>query len=260
MVSEKLVLQERVDAVAKLTLNNPDKRNAMDYDMVGALIDALKAADEDPEVRAVVIAGAGDHFSAGGNLKEFAEELELPAVEHWKAADPWIELFRLVRKVHVPVIAAVQGYALAGACGLVALCDLAVAAEDARMGMTEIRIGLVPMIVLPALRAVVGERKALEMALTGNIYDASDALQMGLVNCVVPPEELEAAAMDLADGLSKKGPAALALGKRLFYASADMGYEEALEFARSIRAVCMLAEDVGEGVDAFLNKREPDWS
>jgi len=259
-VSEGLVLQERIGAVARLTLNNPDRRNAMDYAMVVGLTDALKAANDDPEVRAVIIAGSGDHFSAGGNLKEFAEELQLPAVEHWKAADPWIDLFRLVREVQVPVIAAVQGYALAGACGLVALSDMAIAAEDAKLGMTEIRIGLFPMIVLPALRAIVGERKALEMALTGDIYDASDVLQMGLVNRVVPVDELEAAAIDLADGLSKKGPGVMALGKRLFYASADMSYEQALEFARSIRAVCMLADDVAEGVDAFLNKRKPDWS
>ena len=258
-MDDQLILEERIGSVAKLVLNNPARRNAMDYKMVRALIEALKAADGEPGVRAVIIAGCGDHFSAGGNLKEFAEELKLPAFEHWEAADPWLELFRLVREMRVPVICAVRGYALAGACGLVSLCDLAVAAEDAKVGVTEIRIGLFPMIVFPALRRAVGERKALEMALTGRIYEASEALQMGLFNRVVASEELEEATLELAEQLAQKGPAAIAMGKRLFYATQDMGYEESLEFARNIRVVYMLAEDVEEGVDAFLNKREPDW-
>jgi enoyl-CoA hydratase/carnithine racemase len=258
-MGEQLVLQERVEKVACLTLNNPTKRNAMNYAMVNALIAALREVDADEAVRAVVIAGAGDNFSAGGDLKEFAEELKLPAFEHWQAADPWIDLFRLVRAMRMPVIAAVQGYALAGGCGLVALCDMAIAAEDAKLGTTEIRIGLFPMIVFPALRRAVGERKALEMALTGKMFDAEEALHMGLVNRVVPRDELLDTAMELAASMARKGPAAMSMGKHLFYATADMGYDEALEFARSIRVVYMLADDVSEGVDAFLNKRKPDW-
>lgn len=258
-MADQLILEERIGSVVKLTLNNRARRNAMDYAMVRALIDALKATDGDPEVRAVILTGSGDHFSAGGNLKEFAEELKLPAYEHWAAADPWLELFRLVREMRVPVLCAVRGYALAGACGLVALCDLAVAADEAKVGVTEIRIGLFPMIVLPALRRAVGERKALEMALTGNTYEASEALQMGLFNRVVASDKLDEAALELAQQLAEKGPEAIAMGKRLFYATQDMGYEEGLEFARNIRVVYMLADDVEEGVDAFLNKREPDW-
>ena len=258
-MGEQLVLQERVGKVARLTLNNPDKRNAMNYAMVNALIAALREVDADEEVRAVVIAGAGDNFSAGGDLKEFADELKLPAFEHWRAADPWIDLFRLVPAMRVPVVAAVQGYALAGGCGLVALCDMAIAAQDVKVGTTEIRIGLFPMIVFPALRRAVGERKALEMALTGRMFEAEEALRMGLVNRVVPRDALLDTAMDLAASMARKGPAAMRMGKHLFYATADMGYDEALEFARSIRVVYMLADDVSEGVDAFLNKRKPDW-
>jgi enoyl-CoA hydratase/carnithine racemase len=136
---------------------------------------------------------------------------------------------------------------------------MALAADDAKLGTTEIRIGLFPMIVFPALRRVVGERKALEMALTGKIYEAEEALRMGLVNEVVPRRDLSDAALELATSLAAKGPAATAMGKRLFYATADMSYEEALEFARNIRVTYMLADDVSEGVDAFLNKRKPDW-
>jgi methylglutaconyl-CoA hydratase len=259
MSEEGLVLREQIGRVERLTLNNPTRRNAMNYALVEALIAALRSADADPEVRAVILCGAGDHFSAGGDLKEFADELKLSAIEHWRAADPWIELFRLVRTMRVPVVAAVQGFALAGGCGLVALCDLAIAADDASLGTTEIQIGLFPMIILPALRSVVGERKALEMCLTGKRYTAAEACSMGLVNKVVPRAELEGAALDLATNLAAKGPAAIALGKRLFFATAGMDYRQALEFARNIRVTYMLADDVAEGVDAFLNKRKPNW-
>lgn len=259
MSGESLVLQEKIGRVARLTLCHPEKRNAMNYAMVHALTSALRDVDADPEVRAVLISGAGDHFSAGGDLKEFAEELKLPAFDHWQAAEPWIELFRLVPAMRVPVIAAVQGYALAGGCGLVALCDMAIAADDAKLGTTEIRIGLFPMIILPALRRVVGERMALEMALTGRMLDAEEALRIGLVNRVVPREALSHEAMELATSLAEKGPTAMTLGKRLFYVTAEMGYDEALEFARNIRVVYMLGDDVAEGVDAFLNKRKPNW-
>jgi enoyl-CoA hydratase/carnithine racemase len=260
MSSPDLVLRSKKDRVAVLTLNNPDRRNAMNYAMVNALTGALREVDADLDVRAVVIAAAGESFSAGGDLKEFAEELDLSAVEHWQAADPWIDLFQLVRVMRPPVMAAVQGYALAGGCGLVALCDLAVAADNAKLGTTEVRIGLFPMIILPALRRVVGERTALEMALTGEIYDAEEAQRMGLVNRVVPREELLDTTMELATSIAKRGPAAVAMGKHLFYVTADMGYDEALAFARSIRVAYMQANDVAEGVDAFLNKRKPKWN
>jgi methylglutaconyl-CoA hydratase len=259
MSKENLVLQEKLGRVVRLTLNNPDRRNAMNYAMVNALTAALQEVDADDEARAVVITGAGDSFSAGGDLKEFAEELKLPAFKHWQSADPWIDLFRLVRAMRMPVIAAVQGYALAGGCGLVALCDMAIAADDAKLGTTEIRIGLFPMIVFPALRRVVGERKALEMALTGRVYGAEEVERMGLVNQVVPRQELLDTTMELATRMAGQAPSAMTLGKHLFYATADMEYDEALEFARSIRVVYMLADDVTEGVDAFLNKRKPDW-
>ncbi len=258
-MEEPMIVQERSGRVARLTLNNPAKRNAMTYAMVNALIGALREVDADHEVRAVVVHGSGDSFSAGGDLKEFASELELPAFKHWQSADPWIELFRLIPGMRVPVIAAVQGFALAGGCGLVALCDLAVAADNAQLGTTEINMGLFPMIVYPALRRVVGERKALEMALTGRRFTAEEALHMGLVNRVVPQAELMDTTMTLASDIAQRGPAAVTMGKRLFYATADMDYDEALEFARNIRVVYMLAGEVAEGVDAFLNKRKPNW-
>jgi len=258
-MSQALVLKETDGRVALLTLNSPAKRNAMNYALVDALNVALKEVEADPEVRVAVIAGAGDHFSAGGDLQEFAQELGLSAHRHWKSADGWIALFRLVRAMRKPVIAAVQGYALAGGCGLVALCDMAIASEDARLGTTEIRIGLFPMIILPTLRRIIGERKTLEMALTGRIITGQEAERIGLVNEVVSRETLLETAISRAASIARKGPAAIGMGKSLFYATQDMGYDEALEFARSIRVAYMLADDVAIGVEAFLNKRKPNW-
>lgn len=259
-VSEETVRYQVEERIARVTLNTPERRNALNYASVLALMAALRRAEADPEVRTVLLSGAGDHFSAGGDLKEFADELEEPALRHWEEGATWEALFGLVPAMTKPVIAAVQGYALAGGCGLVALSDLAIAADDARLGTTEIRIGIFPLLILPALRRAVGEKKALEMALTGQMIDAPEALSIGLVNRVVPRNELEQASLALARQLASLGPGALRLGKHCFYATADMSYPEALAFARSLRVSFMLSDDLREGVNAFLNKRKPDWS
>jgi methylglutaconyl-CoA hydratase len=258
-VTEQTILYEVTEGIARITLNAPEKRNALSYEMVRQLIAALRRAEDDGEARVVLLAAAGDNFCAGGNLREFLEEMKAPAVAHWESGALWEELFTAVPRMGRPVVAAVQGYALAGGCGLVALCDLAVAADDAQFGTTEIRIGLFPLLILPALRRAVGEKKALEMALTGRIMPADEALRIGLVNRVVPRAELEEAALKLARDLANKGPDALRLGKHCFYATAGMSYADALAFARNLRVSFMLGEDLREGVTAFLEKREPNW-
>ena len=206
-----------------------------------------------------MLAAAGDNVCAGGILGVLAGEIRAPGVKHWEGGALWEELFAWVPRMTEPVVAAAQRYALAGGCGLVALSDLAVAADDAKFGTTEIRIGLFPLLILPALRRAVGEKKALEMSLTAQIIPADEALRIGLVNRVVPRAELEEAALTLAHELAEKGPDAMRLGKHCFYATADMSYEDALAFARSLRVVFMLSEDLREGVTAFLEKRKPNW-
>lgn len=258
-MSEAKILIQTEGAVARLRLNAPEQRNALTYDMVRELIAALRRADDEAPVRAVLLEAAGDHFSAGGNLREFAAEVTEPALQHWESGGLWEELFSLVPQMKKPVVGAVQGYALAGGCGLAALCDLVVAAGDAQFGMTEIRIGLFPLLVLPAMRRAVGDKKALELALTGVIFDAAEALRIGLVNRVVPRAELEAQALALAQELAAKSPAALQLGKRLFWETAGMTYAQALAFARSLRVSYMLSDDLQEGIAAFLEKRKPNW-
>jgi methylglutaconyl-CoA hydratase len=207
----------------------------------------------------VLLAAKGDNFSAGGNLREFAAEVDQPAIKHWESGASWETLFGLIPQMKKPVIGAVQGFALAGGCGLTALCDMAVAADDARLGMTEIRIGLFPLIVLPALIRAVGQKKAMELAFTGTIIDAEEALSIGLVNQVVPTAELEERALALAGDLAEKSPEAVQLGKRLFWDTAGMTYGQALSYGRSLRVNYMLSEDLREGIDAFLNKRKPNW-
>jgi enoyl-CoA hydratase/carnithine racemase len=245
--------------IARLELNDPEHRNALSYAMVRELIQALHRVEADPSIRAALLAGAGSHFSAGANLKEFAAELEQPAERHWESGALWEELATLIPRMSKPVVAAVQGYALAGGCGLVALADLAVAADGAKFGMTEIRIGLFPLLVLPALRRAVGHRRALELCLLGDIIDAGEALRIGLVGRVVPAGQLDAAALEVARALAQKSPEAVRMGKHLFRASADMTYDQALALARDLRVSYFASAGLREGIAAFLDKRKPGW-
>jgi enoyl-CoA hydratase/carnithine racemase len=251
--------RDRDGAVETITFTQPDRRNALDYPTVAELLAALREADEDPEVRAVVLTGEGSAFSAGGNIRQFREELAADAHQHWATGDGWAELFTMLPRLSVPVIAAVNGHALAGGCGLVALCDLAIAAETATFGMTEVRIGLFPIVVLPALRRVIGERATRELALTGRTIDAAEAARIGLVNRVVPAEALAKEAADLAAGLAANPRAVVALGKRLLAETGELPYERAVDYARAMRGVFLATDELAEGVEAFLEKRRPRW-
>lgn len=249
----------RDGAVETITFTQPDRRNALDYPTVAELLAALREADADPEVRAVVLTGEGSAFSAGGNIRQFREELAADAHQHWATGDGWAELFTMLPRLSVPVIAAVNGHALAGGCGLVALCDLAIAAETATFGMTEVRIGLFPIVVLPALRRVIGERATRELALTGRTIDAAEAARIGLVNRVVPAEALAKESADLAAGLAANPRAVVALGKRLLAETGELPYERAVDYARAMRGVFLATDELAEGVEAFLEKRRPRW-
>ena len=246
-------------AIARVALNDPARRNALSYTMVQELIQALRRVDDDRSVRVVLLTGAGAHFSAGANLREFAAEVDEPAVRHWESGALWEDLFTLIPRMSKPVVAAVQGYALAGGCGLVALCDLALAGDDAKFGMTEIRIGLFPLLVLPALRGAVGGKRALEMALLGEMIDAAEALRIGLVGRVVPAARLEETALDMCRALADKSPDAVRMGKHAFWATADMTYPQALALARDLRVAYLQSDSLREGITAFLEKRKPRW-
>lgn len=253
------IRREREGGVVTLTFSQPERRNALDYPAVAELVAALREAEADPGVGAVVVTGEGSAFSAGGDISRFREELGADARAHWASGEGWAELFTLLPRLAVPVVAAVNGHALAGGCGLVALCDLAIAAETATFGMTEVRIGLFPIVVLPAVRRVIGERATRELALTGRIIDAAEAARIGLVNRVVPTDALAKEAAALASSLAANPRAVVALGKRLLAETGELPYERAVDHARAMRGVFLATGELAEGVDAFLEKRRPRW-
>jgi len=247
---------EKKDRVGVITLNRPDHMNTFSTILAQELNGALDELEHDGQIRAVIIKGAGKSFCSGIDLAEFSGKTLLEYRE-WIG---WMQKMNLtIAGMGKPVIAAVHGYAVANGAGLLAACDLAVAAEGTRIGTTAINVGLFCMGPAVPLSRCVGRKKALEMLLTGTMIDAHEAERIGLVNKVVPPEKLEEEAMELANQLAAKSPIALQMGKRAFYTVADMEYTKALDYMNQVMAELCTTEDAKEGVDAFLSKREPQW-
>ncbi len=249
----------RDEAVAILTLDRPERRNALSTELVVALVDALLEADEDPEVRAVVLAATGPVFCAGGDLAGGLQSLEegLVRAEHHRGT--FGRLLGLIPKLGVPVVAAVHGDALGGGCGLVAGCDLVVVDPKARLGTPEVKVGLFPHVIAAALQRVVPRRRLLEMVLLGQHIGAEEAVSIGLANRVSAPGEAFAEALAIAKELASKSAATLALGKRGFFLAADLSYDQALEVLNGRLTLNVLIEDASEGIGAFLEKRPPEW-
>lgn len=247
------------DGVLTLTLDDAERRNALDYAAVRELLDSLRAADADPDVRAVLIAADGPVFSAGANLREFQQEIAGSATDFYESGGVWEELFTAVPTLGVPLVVAVGGPARAGAVGLVALADIVVASASADFALSEIKIGLFPIMVLPMVMRVVGYRAAQELSLTGRRIDAEEARRLGLVSRVVTDEELTATARGVAAELAASAPRALAYGRRLVARLADLPYEQAVHHARTMRGTFLHTPDIREGVAAFLEKRTPAW-
>ncbi|MEZ4366115.1 MAG: enoyl-CoA hydratase-related protein [Kofleriaceae bacterium] len=241
--------------VARLTLARPAKRNPIGPQTCGELVDALAAIAADDALRVVVLTGEGAVFSAGGDLAVMQGGGESPTV-------PPAGLPALLTAMHglgKPIVAMVNGHALAGGLGVVVACDLAIAADTATFGTTEIAVGLWPMMITAELTRAVGRRRVLEMMLTGRRLDAAEALAAGLVNRVVPAAELEATTTALAMELAGRSPAAMRLGLRAFYAAQDLPYAEQLRFLEGELGRVLALEDAAEGIAAFLGKRPPVW-
>jgi enoyl-CoA hydratase/carnithine racemase len=247
------------DGVRVLTLDAPGQRNALDYATVASLTAALRRADEDPSARAVLITADGPVFSAGANLREFRDELAGSATDFYESGAVWEDLFTFVPRMGTPVVIAVDGPARAGAFGLVALGDIVIASERADFSLSEIRIGLFPIMVMPAVMRVLGYRVAQELALTGRIIDADEAMRIGLVTRVVDSGTLVEEARRTAAELAASAPRAMGFGRRLIARLADLPYPEAVHHARTMRGTFLHTPDIREGVDAFLEKRSPSW-
>ncbi len=250
------LLVSREESAARIVLNRPDKRNALSLELMDEVTSAVREVSAQRDVRAIVIEGAGPAFSAGHDLSEMiGREREFLA----GLFDRCSVMMQTLHEVPQPVIAKVHGIATAAGCQLVAACDLAVAAEGTRFATPGVKIGLfcsTPMV--PVSRAV-GRKRAMEMLLTGEPIDAATALEWGLVNRMVPSDELEAAVMELVQAIGRSSAYTVATGKQAFYAQIDRPEDDAYEHCEVVMADNALAHDAQEGMTAFLEKREPVW-
>ncbi len=246
---------ERRGRVAWLVLDSPERRNALGTDTVRDLTSALRTADAAEDIGAIVLTGRGEVFSAGADLKEFQASLQDNATRHWQTGEPWFDLFSLVPSLSKPVIAAVNGPALAGGCGLVAVCDLAVAAERATFATPEVNIGLFPLFILPALIRAVGRRHAMSLAMTGRTIDAAEAERIGLVSMVAADDSFDTAVREYAEKLAAKMPFTMGLGKHVFSRIAEVDYTSGLEFARAVRGAFLASDDLRRGTATFFARR-----
>jgi enoyl-CoA hydratase/carnithine racemase len=244
------------DYIANITLNRPDQLNTFSSELARELNQALASLDGDASARVVVIRGAGRAFCAGIDLSEFAGK------SHQEYRD-WVELMEkmatVIAGMKKPVIASAHGFAVANGAGIIAACDLAVVAEGTRIGTTAISVGLFCMGPAVALSRSLGRKRSLEMLLTGDMIHADAAERWGLVNKVVPKDDLEAETRKLAAKLAAKSPVALQMGKETFYRMADMEFGKALDYSNEMFASLCVTEDAKEGIEAFLNKRPAVW-
>jgi len=255
--NEPVLLRQDAAGVATLTLNRPNQYNALSEELLTELQSALDALAEDASIRVVVIAGAGTAFCAGHDLKQMRAN---PRKEYYdKLFAQCTRVMMGITRLPQPVIARVHGIATAAGCQLVAQCDLAVASEGARFAVSGINVGLFCSTPSVPLGRNVLRKEAMEMLLTGDFIDAATAKSRGLVNRVAAPEKLDAEVKSLADAIIAKSAVAVTTGKKMFYKQMEMGIEAAYQYAGEVMACNMMAEDVGEGIDAFAQKRKPEW-
>lgn len=248
------VLVHSADGVCRITLNRPDKRNALNAELIHDLKAALRAADGDPEVRVVSIEGAGTDFCSGADLSALRRIAGASVMENVEDVEELAELFLLPRRMRTPVVACVRGRALAGGCGLATACDLVVAAEPAQFGYPEVRIGFVPAMVMAILRRNVSEKRAFELIVRGQPIGAAEAERIGLINHVWPEADFDAERDALLKDLAGRSASAVQLSKRLLYHSDGMGFEAALRAGVDVNVVARMTDDMKAGVARFLER------
>ena len=258
-MSGGVLLVEVADGVARVTLNRPEVRNALDAVLLGELEAALRRLEDDPTARVIVLAGAGERaFCAGADLKGVADRGS--TLQARQSFGGLARILEHMAKMRTPVIARVHGYALAGGCGLAAGADIAIAADDAVFGLPEIKVGLLPLIVMAPILRAVGRKRGMLMILSGASVSAHEALEMGLVSRVVPRAELDDAVDTLARTLAGYSPTALGLAKEAAATAPDMEYGAALRYLRELITLVALSDDAREGIAAFFDKRPPRFT
>ncbi len=250
------ILYEGDDTVALVTMNRPKKRNALSLDHMQELITCLKTIGESGESPVVILRGNGPAFCAGHDLSEMVGRD--PAF-YRHLFDVCCELMQTIQSIPQPIIAQVRGIATAAGCQLAATCDLVVASEDARFATPGVKIGLFCSTPMVALSRAIGQKKAMEMLLTGEFISAEEALAEGLVNKVVPAEQLEAETRKLAEKIAEASPLVVGIGKGAFYRQLEMPTEQAYAYTKEVMSFNATFADAQEGICAFLEKREPEW-
>ncbi len=246
------------NGVATISLNDPERRNALSAEMLTGLTQAFERAREDEGVRCVVLASSHERtFSSGANLGGFAAEEAL--VHKHFGSDRFLGLFKLIGQLGKPTICAARGHVLAGALGIALACDLIVASESASFGTPEINIGTFPFMIMALIYRNVPRKKANELLLLGDRWNAQEALAAGIVNRVVAEEEFDAAVADWSGRLAGKSPVIMRLGKEAMRRQLDMPLDDALDYLRAQLSLAMSTEDIVEGVTAFFEKRDPVW-
>ncbi|HZI92201.1 MAG TPA: enoyl-CoA hydratase/isomerase family protein [Thermoleophilaceae bacterium] len=258
MAYEKIRYEVAETGVATITLDDPDTRNALGNETLDDLIAAFESARDDDAVRCVVLTSSHEKvFSAGGNLDQFAGDV--PLVHKHFGTERFPRLFRLMGELGKPTLCAANGHVLAGALGLALACDLIVAKDSAGFGTPEINVGVFPFMIMALIYRNVPRKKTNEMLLLGERMTADQALETGIVNRVVGAEEFDAAVDDWASQLAAKSPLMMRLGKESMFRQMDMPFFEALEYLHHNLTLALSTEDVVEGVQAFFEKREPNW-
>ncbi len=245
-------------ARATITINDPDRRNPLTAEAMAELAEKTRRAVDDPEVRVIVITGAGDKaFSAGGDLSGgFVDD----AIGRHDERGALAEFFRVLRRGGKPAVARVNGHALAGGLGVAAACDVVIAVSDARFGVPEINVGLFPMMIAAVLQRCMPHRASLDLMLTGRLIEAEEARALGLVSQVVPRDELDATVDATVDLLTSKSPAVMRFGRDAFYGVQDLSFDVALDHAQAALTLVTMTDDAAEGVAAFRERREPRWA
>jgi methylglutaconyl-CoA hydratase len=242
-------------AIARITLNRPEKRNALNDELIGMLKDTLALAAEDAQVRVVLLTGAGQDFCSGVDLAAFDRAAEAGVLDHLATAHELADLFLAIRHHPNPIVAAVRGRALAGGCGLATACDLILAAESAQFGYPEVKIGFIPAMVMAILRRSVSEKRAFELLTTGDSIGAREAQNIGLINRALPDATFEAGVEEFVERLAAKPASAVSLTKGLLYHIDGMTFDAAIEAGARANAMARMTEDARRGIESFARKK-----
>jgi len=243
--------------VATVTLNRPEQRNPLSAAMLRDLAAAFQWCRDESDVRVVILTGAGRVFCAGADLSSF--DGEMTGLERYRSRDLFVDLFILMAELGKPIVGRINGHALAGGLGLACSCDILVSVDTATFGTPEINVGIWPMMIQAILSRSIPRKVLLEMEMLGDRWTATQLQSLGIINRVVPVEQLDSAVKEIADQLAKKSPVAMRLGRDSFYRQQDMDFRAALHYLHGQFLLVSQTEDSREGIKAFFEKREPDF-